>query len=99
MRFALISSRIQVGDIVFVSRAAFAPFFIRLFTFSKCSHVAMCTRPGMLLEAVPGGVIRQSVFETYADKRRWLRVLRPKRPLVANAFGLSVEHYAEQEYE
>jgi hypothetical protein len=99
MPFALIAERMQVGDIVLVSRAAFWPFWIRLFTLSKYSHALICTKPGTLLEAVPDGVLRQDVFEIYATKRKWLRVLRPKRALMPNESGLNVEHYAEQKYE
>lgn len=97
--FALVPDRVRVGDIVLTSRMAFWPFFIRCFGRSDFSHVSICTRPHMLLEAVPSGVIRQSVFETHAYKRKWLRVLRPRRALSQNEFGLKVEHYAEQQYE
>ncbi len=94
--YSLRHEDIKVGDIVFTSRPGFVPWLIRFFTLSSVSHVAICTKPGFLLEAVPRGVVRRAVFSTHVVRKRWIKVLRPKMELVPNADGLTVEYLAEQ---
>jgi hypothetical protein len=96
--YALRPDQILVGDIVLTSRKAPTSAAIRALTDSDFSHVAICTRPGFLLEAVPHGVLRGSVIGTFATRREWIAVRRPKKPLLANARGLTIAHCAEALY-
>ena len=96
--FALNPEFVQVDDIVLTSGDGVIPFGIRMFTSSDLSHVALCTRPGMLFEAVMGGVLRRSIIGTFAVRAEWIKVLRPKTPLPPNSSGLRVANYAECMY-
>lgn len=96
--FSLIPDRVQVGDIVLISGAAAPSLLIRVFTLSRFSHVAICTRPGMLLEAVSAGVLRTTVFQTHANRRKSIRVLRLKGTYNRPDLALQVEDYAERLY-
>jgi hypothetical protein len=96
--FALRPDSVLVGDIVLTSGSAFISFAIRTFTKSDLSHAAICTRPGMLLEAAGPGVLRRSTLGTSATRKEWIRVLRPRRPLTPNAQGFGIGECAESAY-
>ena len=96
--FALQPDAIVVDDIVLTSDFGIIPFGIRQFTNSDLSHAALCTKPGMLFEAVHSGVLRRSVIGTFAHRRDWIKVLRPKTTLPKNKDGLLVADYAEALY-
>lgn len=96
--FALRPDSILVGDIILTSAAAVISYAIRRFTESDLSHAAICTRPGMLLEATGTGVLRRSAIGTYATRIDWIRVLRPKKPLAPNVHGLGIAECAESIY-
>jgi len=96
--YALLPNSIQVNDIVLTSATGVVPWGIRKFTDSDFSHAALCTRPGMLLEAVTVGVMRRSVIATYASQPEWIKVLRPKMALPLDSHGLGVADYAEALY-
>lgn len=101
---ALQPGKVEVGDIVLTSRPDLSAFVIRgatsIRSFQKAdfSHAALCTRPDLLLEAVPDGVIRRSVFATYVRRPEWIKVLRPISPLHTNDEGQSLPYYAERLY-
>lgn len=96
--YALDPPKIKVNDIVLLSSDEWGSRLARLGTRSDYGHAALCTRPGMLFEAVPAGVMRRSVIGTFATRIEWIKVLRPRRPLGANAQGLQVAGYAERMY-
>src|SRR5882724_7499086 len=96
--YALDPGKIKVNDIVLISTDEWSSRLVRLGTRSDYGHAALCTRPGMLFEAVPTGVMRRSVIGTFTTRREWIKVLRPRTPLGANAQGLQVAHYAERMY-
>jgi len=96
--YALVPDAVQIDDIVLTSDYGKIRFGIRALTGSDFSHAALCTRPGMLFEAVPEGVMRCSVLGTFAPRPEWIRVLRPKIPLPPNKDGLRVADYAEALY-
>jgi hypothetical protein len=96
--FALNPAQIQVNDIVFISDQGSIPSLIRWKTESEVSHVAICTRDRLLLEAVRAGVMRRAVLATYASRPEWIKVLRTMSPLGDNADGLCVAELAEAMY-
>ena len=96
--YALDPAQIQVNDIVLISSTNFGSWIVRTGTLSKFGHAALCTRPGMLFEAVTTGVMRRSVIGTYSTRQEWIRVLRTRGPLGPNAQGLQVADYAERMY-
>jgi hypothetical protein len=96
--YALDPAQIRVNDIVLTSRAHLVASIVRARTSSNFSHAALCTRPGMLFEAVPGGVMRRSVIGTYVTHPEWVKVLRPRHALGVNSHGLQVAQYAERMY-
>jgi hypothetical protein len=97
--YALIPKRVLVDDIILISGKGILAAGIRAGTSSDFSHVAICTRPQMLLEATrKAGVKRSSVLGTYATKAKWIKVLRPNNPLPPNECGYGVSDYAERLY-
>jgi len=96
--FALRPGTLEVDDIVLTSESGALPLAIRQFTLSDFSHAALCTKPDTLFEAVCDGVMRRSVFGTFASRAEWIRVLRPNRPVPPNKYGLRVADYAEALY-
>jgi hypothetical protein len=96
--YALNPAQICVNDIVLISGADGGSIIVRTGTRSDYSHAALCTQEGMLIEAVPQGVMRRSVIGTFATRPEWLKVLRSRRPLGPNAQGLHLAHYAVRLY-
>jgi hypothetical protein len=96
--YALDPAQIQVNDIVLISSANVASWIVRKGTRSHFGHAALCTRLGMLFEAVSTGVMRRSVIGTFTTRREWIKVLRPAVPLGVNVHGREVAHYAERMY-
>ncbi len=96
--YALEPGQIRVNDIVLISSTDWGSWIVRTGTLSHFGHAALCTRPGMLFEAVPTGVMRRSVIGTFTTRREWIKVLRPRRALGPNPRGLEVAHYAERMY-
>jgi hypothetical protein len=96
--YALDPAKIKVNDIILISDDEWGSKLSRFGSQSDYGHVALCTRPGMLFEAVLTGVMRRSVIGTFATRSDWIRVLRPRETLGANAQGLEVAYYAERMY-
>jgi uncharacterized protein YycO len=96
--YALDTNALKVGDIVLISQKGFASWAIRAGTSSTVSHAAVVTRQGMLLEAQPEGVRRRSALSTFATKREWIAVLRPKFQVERNTQGRSFALCAETRY-
>jgi len=96
--YALCPDKIQVNDIVLTAQCGGVSELVRYLTNSDYSHASLCTRPGMLIEAVQVGVLRSSVIETFAERKEWIKVLRPKTVLKENKDGYTVSYYAEKNY-
>lgn len=96
--YALNPMQIEVNDVVLLSRAGLTSWAIRNRTHSDFSHAALCTRDGMLIEAMPQGVMHRSVIGTYATRPEWIKVLRTKIPLGLSAEAQPLTFYAERLY-
>lgn len=96
--YSLIPDEVYVGDVVLSAGSGIISWGIRKSTGSEFSHAALCTRPGMLLEAVAHGVMRRSVLATYVSRRKWIKVLRPNFSVVDQDTGRSLAHCAEALY-
>ena len=97
--FALDPEKVRVNDIVLSSELGLTSWGIRTFTNSDFSHAAICTRNGMLLEAVPKGVIRSTVQGKFAQKIEWIRVLRLRGQMPLDKYGRTVADFAEKSYQ
>jgi hypothetical protein len=100
---------IQPGDIVLTGEPELQSWIIRTFSVGGYSHAAICTRPGLLMEAnlddfnSSGQVRRVSVMRVIATHPKFVRVLRlnadiPNRQEIIEKATAKAEQKLSSEY-
>jgi uncharacterized protein YycO len=96
--YVFISSRLVAGDIILSTVPTdLLSFIIRVATSSDFSHAAICSKPGLLVEARGFGVARVALDRLAVRELSNVRVLRLRSETVSNAAEIAAKaaEYAE----